>query len=108
MLDFVEMSRTQQLSHGVFTVTGEHMIEVRLDGWSQSTIIRRPQFADASLPRFGGHCKDVIGLFDVKRKADGIPAQFELSGKLRARRIFEDVHARKILAQESQPKRNRP
>src|ERR1019366_7041926 len=107
MLDFVE-TRPQLLSQGVFTVAGEHMIEVRLDGGSQSAVIPRPQFADACLPRFGGHRQDVVGLFEVKGKTDGVPALLELSGKLGARRIFEDVQVRKILPQESQAKRDRP
>src|SRR5450756_1122889 len=106
MLDFVE-TRSQLLSKGVFTVAGEHMIEVRLDGGSQSAVIPRPQFADACLPRFGGHRQDVVGLFEVKGKTDGVPAPLELSGKFGTRRIFQDIQVRKILPQESQAKRDR-
>ena len=107
MLDFVD-TRPQLLSQGVFTVAGEHMIEVRLDGRSQSAIIARPQFADAGLPRFGGHRQDVVGLFEVKGETHGVPAPLELSGKLGARRIFQDVQVRKILPQEAQAERDRP
>src|ERR1700687_155595 len=105
MLDLVE-TRPQLLSHSVFAVAGEHMIEVRLDGGSQSAVISRPQFTDACLPRFGSHRQDVVGLFEIKGKTDGVPAPLELSGKLGARRIFEDVQVREILPQESQAKRD--
>src|ERR1019366_1779430 len=107
MLDFVE-THPQLLSQGVFTVAGEYMIEVRLNGGSQSAVIPRPQFADACLPRFGSHRQDVVGLFEVKGETDGIPAPLELSGELGARRIFQDVQVRKILPQKSQAKRDRP
>src|SRR5260370_30858374 len=106
MLDFVE-THPQLLSQCDFTVAGEHMIEVRLDGGSQSAVISRPQFADACLPRFDGHRQDVVGLFEVKGKTHGIPAPFELSGKLGARRIFQDVQVRKILPKEWEAKRER-
>src|SRR5271169_1157650 len=87
MLDFVEM-RPQLLRQGLFAVTGEHMIEVRLDGGSQSAVIPRPQFADACLARFGGHRQDVVDLFEIKGKAHGVPALLELSRKFGTRWIF--------------------
>ena len=103
MLNFLKI-RPQLPSHNVFAVAAEHMIEMRLDGGSQSAVIPRPQFADACLPRFRSHRQYVVGLFEVKGKPDGVPAPLELSGKLGARRIFEDVQVRKVLPQESQAK----
>src|SRR5579859_5901062 len=84
------------------------MIEVGLDGGSQSAVIPRPQFADTSLPGFGRHREDVVGLFEVKGETHGIPAALELRGKLGARRIFQDIHLGQVLPQESQAKRDRP
>src|SRR5215469_527554 len=106
MLDFVETS-TQLLSQGIFTVTGEHIIKVRLDGGSQSAVMPRPQFADARLPRLGGHGQNVVGLFEVKGKTHGIPAPLELSRKLGTRRVFQDIQLGEILPQKSQAKRDR-
>src|SRR5580692_768883 len=107
MLDFVKMG-PQFLGQGVFTVTGEHMVKVRLDGRRQSTVISRPQLANACLSRFGGHRQDVVGLFEIKGKTHDIPAPLELRRKLGACGIFKDIQLRKILPQESQAKRYRP
>ena len=48
--DFIE-TRTQHLSQGVFTVAGEHVIEVRLDGGGQSAVIPPPTVPGCPTPR---------------------------------------------------------
>ena len=88
---------SQAFVYSIFTVTGEHMIEMRLDMGSQSAVIPGPEFGDACLPRFGGPPQDVVGFLEVKGKTDSVPTPFQLSGKFGARRIFQDIQVWEIL-----------
>jgi hypothetical protein len=84
---------TEEPSRGGFAVTGEDVIEVRLDGRSESAIVSGPQWGDASGSRLPSHRKDVISLLEVKGEADDIPAAAKGSAELSLRRILKNANA---------------
>jgi hypothetical protein len=101
MKDFVE-GNTEEPSQGGFAVTGEDVIEVRLDGRSESAIVSGPQLGDASGSRLPSHRKDVISLLEVEGEAHDIPAAAKSSGELSLRWILKNANAGQVLAEKAQ------
>jgi hypothetical protein len=103
MKDFVE-GNTEEPSQGGFAVTSEDVIEVRLDGRSESAIVSGPQLGDASSSRLPSHRKDAISLLEVEGEADDIPAPAKRSAELSLRRILKNANPGKFWRRKRRPK----
>jgi hypothetical protein len=99
---------TDKFSDGFFAVARKHVIEVLVYGGSQSAVVPGPQFRNARFARLFCHLQNVIGLFEIKREADGIPSLLEVLPILRLGGVFQDGDARDILAQKAQAERDAP
>jgi hypothetical protein len=99
VLDLVE-GGAEELGEFLFTVAGEDVIEVGVDGRSQGAVVPCPELRNASATSFPGHGKNVVGLFEIERKADRVPTKFEEFGIFRPGGILQNGEARKILLEE--------
>jgi len=86
----------------VFTVAGEDVIEVGVDGRGQGAVIPCPELGNADATSLVGHGENVVGLFEIEGEADSVPASFEEFGIFRPGGIFQDGEARKILLEEAE------
>src|SRR5258708_3990641 len=96
------------LRYRILAVTAENIVKAGLQRRRQRAVVSGPQFLHAGGAGFLGHLQNVVALLQIEGIAHNVPAFFQGIAILGARRVFQNLYVRNILAEKSEAKRNPP